>query len=111
MARFGDTLAALMAAGPGEDFSDQLTAAYNDDIAEYTNSAESASARIDELTAENVTLAQALQEQKARNWDLSQLVPAADSKTAEESDAEDSDEDGSGETIDDFFADDDKENE
>lgn len=107
MARFKEALEALLAAGPGDDFSDQLTAAYDDDINELNSSAESASARIDELTAENVTLNQALQEQKARNWDLSQMIPQPDAMTNEEVDA---DEDGDDEdlTIDDLFGDDDE---
>ena len=84
MARFKELLAAIVEAGPGDDFADQLTAAYDEDMAEPLSAAESASARIDELTAENVTLNQALTEQKARNWDLSQLIPEPDALTGEE---------------------------
>lgn len=84
MARFKELLAAIAEAGPGDDFADQLTAAYDEDMAEPTSAAESASARIDELTTENVTLNQALTEQKARNWDLSQLIPEPDALTGEE---------------------------
>lgn len=89
MPRFSDVLAALAGSEAlPDDYPDQLSSAYNDDIAEAIDSA---TARIDELTASNTTIndelaakAAELTQAKAANWDLSQLVPKPDDKTPDE---------------------------
>lgn len=112
MARFKDVLAAFAESGIPDDYADQLSGAYDEDIAEAAQEAiVSASAQIDELTAQNAdindqlaAMQQTLTETQAHNWRLSQMIP--DSSGGEVTPAEDGEPDGE-QGIDALFGDDD----
>lgn len=94
MARLKELLGAFAEQGIPDDFGDQISAAYDEDIAEAAKEAvTSATAQIDELTAANTTISdqleslqQTLTETQAHNWRLSQAVPdtAGDGVSPEE---------------------------
>jgi len=94
MPRFADTLAAYQGLGTElpDTWGDDLTGAYNDDLAEVSAVQASADAKVQELTEALAAAQSELTATKAQNYDLLMQVAAQGGSEDEGSDADSEDE-------------------